>query len=137
MELPPINKRIQKLVTFYAERCLADFAREIKIPEKSLNRLFVPNKKTGKFPIPSTKILVAIITAYPNVCANWLLRGTGEVFMRTLIAKGYNSCEKIFLPILNRKEECIKQQAFEIGCLIGKIKKMQKLRIEKLKDRRK
>lgn len=77
MELPDINKRILQLVDYYAGRSVKKFAESIGIPQQTVNRLFNKDTRTGRFPMPTTEVLVSITKKYVCVNAAWLLTGEG------------------------------------------------------------
>ena len=83
-ELHEITKRIQLLMSHYSLRddgrvVVADFANKIKIGHQVLNRCFNIDKRSGKYPKPSEKIISAIKKSLPEVNADWLLTGEGEM----------------------------------------------------------
>ena len=79
MEIPKINKRIKQIVDYYANGVVKKFAENIEIQQQTLNRLFVIDKRTGKYPIATTEILQKISEMYDNIDTTWLLTGHGNM----------------------------------------------------------
>lgn len=81
---------------------------------------------------PGGDMLVKILTIYPDLSAEWLMRGEGDMF-KTNIPKTNNiNCEQIdkssnFPPeITDKFLITIKEQAEEIGALKQTIKQLRK-----------
>ncbi|MFI3322461.1 MAG: hypothetical protein R3Y50_08055 [Rikenellaceae bacterium] len=79
MEIPPINTRIRQLIDFYANKSVNNFAKTIGIPQQTINRLFNIDKRTQKYPVATTDIIIAITQMYVDVNPGWLLTGTGNM----------------------------------------------------------
>jgi len=79
MEIPNINKRIRQIIDYYANGVVKKFAENIEMQQQTLNRLFVIDKRTGKYPIATTDILQKISEMYDCVDVNWLLTGQGKM----------------------------------------------------------
>ena len=79
MEIPNINKRIRQIIDYYANGVVKKFAENIEMQQQTLNRLFVIDKRTGKYPIATTDILQKISEMYDCVDVNWLLTGRGKM----------------------------------------------------------
>lgn len=78
--LPGINTRIRQLVDIYTNGSVKKFAGSINISQQTLNRLFNVDKRTGKYPTPTTDVLCGILEVYTEVDCRWLLTGKGEMF---------------------------------------------------------
>ena len=82
MELPEINKRIRQLIDYYANGIVKKFAENINLPQQTVNRLFVVDNRTSKYPIATTEILQKISEMY-DIDDKWLLTGKGEMLKTT------------------------------------------------------
>jgi hypothetical protein len=80
MDRPEINNRISQLIEYYSNNSVKKFAESIKIPQQTVNRLFNIDKRTNKYPVATTELLVAITEMYVDIDANWLLSGKGQMF---------------------------------------------------------
>ena len=80
MDIPEINKRINQIIEYYANGVVTKFAEQINISQQTLNRLFVVDKRTGKYPVATTEILQRISEMY-DVNTQWLLTGKGRMFL--------------------------------------------------------
>lgn len=75
-----IINRIQELVDVKTEsNSKRSFASIIGVPE----RTFSTYLKTGR--TPSLEVIDAILTAFPDVSAEWLLRGKGEMYKSEMV----------------------------------------------------
>jgi hypothetical protein len=79
--MPEINRRVRQVVDYYADGVVTKFAESIEIQQQTLNRLFVIDKRTGKFPLATTEILQKISEKYDCVDVNWLLNGQGKMLL--------------------------------------------------------
>lgn len=78
MELPEINKRIQKLVDKYAGGNASKFCRMAGIsPPYKLTRLFTMEKRNKKYPEPSLEI-IKLIAANLDLDINYLVFGESK-----------------------------------------------------------
>lgn len=110
MEMPEINNRVLKLIEYYTNRSVKKFAESINIPQQTVNRLFNKDTRTGKFPVATTEILVAITRMYVDVDANWLMTGAGNMFKtspaplqkdnQTTVAIGTRSDKNDGIPLI-------------------------------------
>lgn len=80
VNIPPINQRIKDIVRFYNDNNVREFCRKIGLdaPQK-VNRLFLINEDNGKYPVPSTEIILTILNKFDKISAEWLLLGKGEM----------------------------------------------------------
>ena len=81
MEIPKINKRIRQVIDYYTNGVVKKFAENIEIQQQTVNRLFVIDKRTGKYPIATTEILQKISEMY-DINSEWLLTGKGNMFKK-------------------------------------------------------
>lgn len=79
MEIPDINNRIRQLVDYYANGKVIRFSDLIGVKQQTINRLFNLDTRTGKYPVATTEILVAITEMLVDISADWLLIGRGEM----------------------------------------------------------
>jgi len=79
-ELPEITKRIKVLVDHFTDGNVAEFVRLTKISSHQvLNRIFSVDKRSGKYPLPSTTILFSIKNNLKDLNSDWLLEGNGDM----------------------------------------------------------
>ena len=71
LEAPPVNRKIYEFIISkgYTVR---RFSIEIGVAQQSLQRLFSEDKKTGKYPLPSTFIKEAMIKRF-NLSYDWFV----------------------------------------------------------------
>ena len=81
INIPEINRRVGQVIGYYANGVVTKFAESIEIQQQTLNRLFVIDKRTGKYPLATTEILQKISEKYDCVDVNWLLRGQGKMLL--------------------------------------------------------
>jgi len=78
MKIPELNKRIKQLIDYSTNGVVKKFAESVGLPQQTLNRLFVIDHRTGKYPLATTEILLKITEKY-DINACWLLNGEGEM----------------------------------------------------------
>ena len=120
--MPEINKRIYRIIDFYHNSCINEFAKFIGMPAANLYRLYKKNKSTQKYPIPSSNILTAIIKKHPDISGNWLLTGEGSLFVSSTDSKQTEKREEFFYSYIEKKEKEIQGMAIEVGRLTEKLK---------------
>lgn len=79
-DLPLLNQRVKMIIdTFYKGNVTA-FARAIgyNSPQK-VNRLFKIDPRSGKYPEPSTSIIVDISNKLDGLNQSWLMSGEGTM----------------------------------------------------------
>ena len=82
-ELPEINKRVKILIEDYANGNVTRFVKQIDFKQsQKVNRLFLIDKRSQKFPLVSTEIIMAICNRYP-VNLNWLFTGESAKLKET------------------------------------------------------
>lgn len=73
-----IIQRIKALIVYeFGERGENSFAKKIGIPQVSLNNYTGGRRKL------SLEVIEAVIQAFPNISAEWLLRGEGSMIRET------------------------------------------------------
>lgn len=87
MKIPEINKRIFRMIDFYHYTKISAFAAYIQVPAQSIHRLYIKDKRTKKYPIPSLKVIISILRAYPDLIGNYLLTVEGYLFFSTMLTK--------------------------------------------------
>ncbi len=80
MNIPELNKRILQLVDIKASGSVNKFSKKINISQQKLNRLFILDKRTQKYPSVPTDIIVNISEMFVNINIDWLMTGRGEMF---------------------------------------------------------
>lgn len=75
-----INERINLLIEKYSNGNVSAFAKSINQSKQSVNRLFNVDKRSGKYPTPSTRIIESICNAFTEVNYTWLLTGDGSMY---------------------------------------------------------
>lgn len=122
MEIPEINKRVFQLIEIYTNRSVKKFAETIGIPQQTLNRLFNKDTRTGKYPIVTTEILVSISKMYVDINANWLITGSGDMYLNSKAEQEISPSPKPTLEdrlvvMIKEKDAKIEEQAKQIGRL--------------------
>lgn len=80
IELPEVNNRIKRLVEEFCKGNVQQFVDMVGIKShQNLNRIFNIDKRSNKYPSPSSEILTCIQLKLPQVNYNWLLTGEGEM----------------------------------------------------------
>lgn len=82
--LETVNQRIKHLLYLLNIKQI-DFAESLKIQRSTLNGIIKDRQK------PSFKAIQAILNAYPNINALWLITGEGEPFNDVKEVKSGNS----------------------------------------------
>lgn len=79
-EIPEINNRIKLLVEQFCGGNVQQFVDMVGIKShQNLNRIFNIDKRSNKYPSPSSEILTCIKLQLPQVNYDWLLTGEGEM----------------------------------------------------------
>jgi len=91
MEIPKINSRIAEIIDFKSGGSRNKFSESIGLAQQTINRLFNLDKRTNKYPVATTDILVAITEMYVDVDARWLLTGVGEMLKSDIVTPGTTS----------------------------------------------
>jgi len=100
MKLPELNKRIKQLIDFSTNGIVKKFAESIGLPQQTLNRLFVIDHRTGKYPLATTEILLKITEKY-DINACWLLNGEGEMLRNPTAQEGTQGLPYKMIPAKN------------------------------------
>lgn len=121
-EMPDINKRIFRIIDLYHDTKISAFAAYIQVPAQSIYRLYIKDKKTKKYPIPSLKVIISILKAYPDLIGNYLLTGEGYLFFSTMLTERDKKTAKIYQTFIDSKDKEIQALAIEVGKLTEKIR---------------
>ncbi len=78
-KLPESNKRLLQLIDYKAKGSIYKFAQSIGLSHQLINRLFNIDKRSGKYPELSYKIIDAIANKFADVNLNWLITGKGPM----------------------------------------------------------
>ncbi len=78
-KLPELTERIQQIIELHGKRSKKNFAALIGVPHYKIDRLFRLDGRTGKYPMPATEVMQAIINRYDTINAVWLLTGKGAM----------------------------------------------------------
>lgn len=122
-ELPEITKRIKILIDHFTNGNVAEFVRLTKISSHQvLNRIFSIDKRSGKYPLPSTGILFSIKSNLKDVNSDWLLDGQGNMLNTEVTGSQQKSkemlSEKEILFVLealfNNRDQLEKYSLFNI-----------------------
>lgn len=85
--MPEINNRIKQLIDNKTNGIVKKFAEKIGLPQQTINRLFIIDKRTNKYPIATTEILQKISEMYVDISPEWLITGCGSMFRSEPIFK--------------------------------------------------
>lgn len=90
----PISQRIKIIIDREANGKVFDFANSIGgIPYQVITRLFKADPRSGKFPTPSTDIILSIINKFINYNPTWILTGDGEMLLEENKANNFIALE--------------------------------------------
>ena len=78
--LPEINKRVKLIIDAQAGGVVSQFADTIGFSQQRLNRLFIKDTRTGKFPTVPIEIVIKITEMFVNISPDWLLNNKGEMY---------------------------------------------------------
>ncbi|GAA4137835.1 hypothetical protein GCM10022216_14250 [Sphingobacterium kyonggiense] len=77
----PISQRIKIIIDRESKGKVVDFASKLSgIPYQVISRLFKQDARSGKYPTPSTDLILEIINKFTYYNPTWLLTGYGEMF---------------------------------------------------------
>lgn len=130
MDIPEINNRIRQLVDFYAKGKVLKFSEMIGVKQQTVNRLFNIDTRTGKYPVVTTDVLIAITEMLVDVNATWILTGRGSMLRDELappVAEPtilYKSDPKD-AEIIKAKQMIIERDAELIISLRSKVKELE------------
>ncbi|MEA5128511.1 MAG: hypothetical protein VB074_10020 [Proteiniphilum sp.] len=79
MEIPKINARIMQIINYKSNGNRKKFSETIGISQQSINRLFNIDSRTGKYPVATTEIIMAISEMFVDINTRWLLTGVGTM----------------------------------------------------------
>lgn len=100
-----ISQRINFLIDHYTDGNVSSFSRKLEgVNTQTLNRIFNRDLRNDKYPTPSTELLIAICTAFPEVNANWLLMGIGDTFVKKDNQSNDNDWKEKYLQLVDEKE---------------------------------
>lgn len=78
--LPPVNQRIYDLIEEISKGNKTAFSIELGYRSaQKINRLFIIDKRTDKYPVPSSTIISDISNTF-DINPTWLLTGEGETY---------------------------------------------------------
>lgn len=73
--MPYANQKVRELIEAFTGGNVSEFAKKIGLPQQNLNRLFVIDNRSGKYPRVSESIIKAIITKYSEVDEAFFYQG--------------------------------------------------------------
>lgn len=78
----PISQRIKIIIERESKGKVVDFANKLNdIPYQVISRLFKCDARNGKYPTPSTDVLLEIINKFTSYNPVWLITGKGEMLL--------------------------------------------------------
>jgi|SRR5690606_29212491 len=78
----PISQRIKHIIEKEANGKVIEFAKKLDgIPYQVISRLFKQDPRSGKYPTPSTDLILEIVNKFILYNPTWLLTGDGEPFI--------------------------------------------------------
>lgn len=78
MPLPPLNARLKEQIALLSDNSVSKMAVRLNTTQQRLNRLFLVDERTNKYPIVPTDIIVAFLEAYPQIDARLFLLGQSQ-----------------------------------------------------------
>lgn len=100
-----ISQRINFLIDHFSDGNVSSFSRKLEgVNTQTLNRIFNIDLRNQRYPTPSTELLVAICSAFPEVNANWLLMGIGDVFLKKQEIDVDSEWKEKYIQIVEEKE---------------------------------
>lgn len=114
-QMPGPNERMKEIIRKYSDGNVANFVASLEdISHQTLNRIFNPDSRNGKYPGVSTDIIAAVAKAHPEIDINWLITGSGSMLKEFTLpeAKQENDLDsKTTNQILFILAETVKDQA--------------------------
>lgn len=85
-EFPPITARIWEIVTRETGGNVSAFVAGMggRVDANKIHRLFVQDKRNGKYPEPTISTIKAISESYPSYSLSWIANGVEEEHGRTV-----------------------------------------------------
>lgn len=80
-EMPGINKRLLYVIHMKYGTNINRFCKFSGIVQQRLNRLFITDKRSDKYPTVPADILATVVELYDDVNIHWILTGKGDPFM--------------------------------------------------------
>lgn len=109
-----VNQRLKFLIK-KLNLNITSFSKEIGISQSSIRNIVDGENQ------PSAKVLIPILERYPELNANWLLVGTGEIFFNE---KNQVQEEKVEYKTAQQEVEALKK---EIELLRGSLKDKEEI----------
>lgn len=128
-----INERILKIIEYFHEDSVENFAEYLNIPEPQIKKLLQINEKTKRYPRPSYKILFFILKKYPQINSSWLIQGKGEMLLTQMFDKIGAPLEKEFHLHLEARRQEIRALLIENSRLSEKIRSFPSLHYNRFK----
>lgn len=76
----PISQRIKIIMDRECNGEVTKFAEKLEgVPYQVISRLFKSDKRSGKYPTPSTTLILEIINKFTSYSPGWLLTGEGKM----------------------------------------------------------
>lgn len=114
--LPPLNARLKEYIHQLSGDSVSKMAVKLNTTQQRLNRLFLIDERTNKYPIVPTDIILSFLEVYPQIDARQFLLGEPQEITEPVEAKiSYNDlkdmleqCQARYAKLmmrLERKEE--------------------------------
>jgi len=137
-DMPVLTGRVLQLIDHFSNGNVSRFVSDInetnpaeyQLFQQTLNRIFNLDGRGEKYPSVSSQILVSILIAFPEINADWLMRGQGEMIVKNIEVEGEdiedktNSGDKGQQPksFLEQLAEDLQAKAADLQAFANKMK---------------
>ena len=120
MEENSLNSRIKDIIEYFG-MSTTKFAKSIGINQSVLGTMFTKGTE------PSAKTIMAILSTYQDISAEWLMRGIGNMIIDKLaiINDPTPEATQKITEIVVKLSEVVREQGDEIDRLREELKKFQ------------
>jgi len=100
----PISERINFLINHYSNGNVSSFSDRLELSRQAINRLFHPDLRTNRYPSPSIDVITTILKVFPEIDANWLMKGIGEPFNLLKSVENGEDWKSMYFETLKEKD---------------------------------
>lgn len=106
--IPDLNARVKQIIDIHTDGNVRKFADILGFSQQKVNRLFIPDTRTGKYPSVPIDIVSKITEMFVDINPDWLLNDKGEMYRtknaENVTLKKGNNKGNIFEIIPNMQE---------------------------------